>query len=194
MRVSRTQAAENRERIVNVASRLFREGGIGATGVDAVMKAAGMTHGGFYGHFQSKDNLVAEACSRSLSRSLEKWSQVAENKSALKALLDHYLSADHRDNPGDGCLIAALAAEAPRSSPEVRKVITEGIRSMLELIESSVPGSDKKTKRANAIHTLTTMVGALIVARAVGDPALSKEILAKALKSLVSTSLSEHSI
>lgn len=184
MRVNRVQAAENRKRIVNEASRLFREGGIATTGVDAVMSAAGFTHGGFYTHFESKDKLAAEACSHSIALSLELWAKLAESKNPLKAVLDHYLSIEHRDHPGTGCLIAALACEASRSSPEVRRVITDGIKSLLGVLESNVAGRDKKTKRANAISLLTAMIGALVASRAVDDPVLSKEILTAASKSL----------
>ncbi|VTR98289.1 family transcriptional regulator : Transcriptional regulator, TetR family OS=Azoarcus sp. KH32C GN=AZKH_1730 PE=4 SV=1: TetR_N [Gemmata massiliana] len=193
MRVSRAQAAENRKRIVDVAARLFREGGIATTGVDALMSAAGLTHGGFYAHFQSKDQLATEACSQSLSRSLGKWAKLAESERPLEAIIEHYLSAGHRDNQGDGCLIAALLVEASRSSPDVRRVITEGIKSLLGVLESNVPGGTRKTKRARAISVFTAMVGALAVARAVDDPNLSKEILAAASKSLATAYLPEDS-
>jgi len=191
MRVSREQAAENRKRIVDVAARLFREGGIATTGVDTVMNAAGLTHGGFYTHFESKDKLVTEACSQSLARSLEKWTALAEKKNPLKAIMEHYLSERHRDNPGDGCLIAALATEASRSKPEVRQVITEGIKSLLGVLESNAPGRDKKSKRVNAVSMFTAMIGAIAMARAVDDPVLSKEILSTASKTLEAAYSSE---
>lgn len=184
MRVSREQAAENRRRIVDEASRLFREGGIATTGVDAVMNAAGLTHGGFYTHFESKDKLAAEACAQSLARSLEKWTALAGRKNPLKAIVEHYLSERHRDNPGEGCLIAALLTEASRSKPEVRQAITDGIKSLLGVLESKVSGRDKKARRANAVNLFTSLIGALAVARAVDDPVLSTEILSAASKAL----------
>lgn len=186
MRISRIQAAENRQKIVDVASRLFREGGIHATGVDAVMKAAGMTHGGFYGHFQSKDTLVAEACGKSISQSVEKWENISGHENPLNALINHYLSVEHRDHPGSGCLIAALAAEASRSGPEVRKVMTEGIKSLVGVIETNTPGRKGKAKRNKALGSLAAMVGAVVIARAVDDPELSAEILAATAKALTS--------
>jgi TetR/AcrR family transcriptional repressor of nem operon len=184
MRVSRAQAAENRKRIVDTAARQFREGGIATTGVDAVMNAAGLTHGGFYTHFESKNKLAAEACSQSLAQSVEKWTKLAEGKEPFKAIVEHYLSARHRDHPADGCLIAALITEAPRSSPEVRQVISEGIKSLLGVLETTIPGRDKKAKRAKALSLFTAMVGALSMARAVDDPALSDEILTATKKYL----------
>lgn len=193
MRVSRAQAAENRRRIVDVAARVFREGGIATTGVDTVMNAAGLTHGGFYTHFESKDKLAAEACSLSLARSLDKWTALAGKKDPLKAIVEHYLSERHRDNPGDGCLIAALLTEASRSKPEVRQAITEGIKSLLEVLESNVSGLDKKARRANAVNLFTALIGALTVARAVDDPILSKEILSAASKTLGTTYVSDGS-
>lgn len=184
MRVSREQAAENRRRIVDVAARLFRERGIATTGVDAVMNTAGLTHGGFYSHFESKDKLAAEACSLSLARSLEKWSAHAGKKDPIKAIVSHYLSERHRDSPGDGCLIAALLTEASRSTPEVRQAITKGIKSLVGVLESNVSGQDKKARRANAVNLFTSLIGALTVARAVDDPVLSTEILSAASKAL----------
>lgn len=184
MRVSREQAADNRKRIVDEAARLFREGGIATTGVDTVMNAAGLTHGGFYTHFESKDKLAAEACRKSLARSLEKWTALAATSDPLKAIVEHYLSDRHRDNPGEGCLIAALLTEASRSKPEVRQAITEGIKSLLGVLESHVSGRDKKARRTNAVNLFTSMIGALAVARAVDDAALSTEILSAASKAL----------
>lgn len=184
MRVSREQAAANRRRIVDEASRLFREGGIATTGVDAVMNAAGFTHGGFYSHFESKDKLAAEACRQSLTRSLEAWTALADKKNPLKAIVEHYLSERHRDNPGEGCLIAALLTEASRSKPEVRQAITEGIKSLLGVLESNISGRDKKARRANAVNLFTSLIGALTVARAVDDPVLSTEILSTTSKAL----------
>jgi TetR/AcrR family transcriptional repressor of nem operon len=184
MRVSREQAAENRQRVLDAASRLFREGGIATTGVDAVMSAAGLTHGGFYSQFQSKEKMAAEACRQSIEKSVEKWTRLAGKKSPLTAIIENYLSLRHRDNPGEGCLIGALVAEASRSSPEVREVMTAGIKSLLGVLETYVPGRNDAAKRINALAILTTMVGALSLARAVDDPRLSKEILSAASRSL----------
>jgi len=184
MRVSRDQVAENRKRIVDEAARLFRERGIATTGVDTVMNAAGLTHGGFYTHFESKDKLAAEACRQSLARSLEKWTALAAKKDPLKGIVEHYLSEQHRDNPGEGCLIAALLTEASRSKPEIRETITDGIKSLLGVLESNVSGRDKKARRDNAVNLFTSLIGALALARAVDDATLSTEFLSTASKAL----------
>src|ERR671918_91424 len=111
MRVSREQAAENRDRIIDAAGRLFRERGFDGIGVANLMKAAGLTHGGFYGNFESKEELEVEACERVLARTGEAWPAMAAKnpETPLKGLLDWYLTAQHRDGPGEGCIYAALA-------------------------------------------------------------------------------------
>src|SRR5262245_24790993 len=109
MKVTREQAAENRERIVNTAARLFRERGFDGVGVADIMKGAGLTHGGFYGHFASKDDLAAEACARALEKSAMKWSAILDtDANPLDTIVASYLSEAHRDRPGSGCAIAAL--------------------------------------------------------------------------------------
>src|SRR5215218_2291355 len=107
MRVSREQADKNREHVIDVASRLFRQRGFEGIGVADLMKEAGLTHGGFYGHFASKDDLIAEAAARALTRALANWSSVAERApdDPLSAIADAYLTGPHRDNPGAGCLL-----------------------------------------------------------------------------------------
>src|SRR3954468_20702168 len=112
MRVSREQAAQNRERILDAAARLFRERGFEGIGVADLMKEAGLTHGGFYGHFESQGALMAQACTRASARSRERWTKLAQNAPGdpLTAIAGSYLTSKHRDNPGSGCLMAALAA------------------------------------------------------------------------------------
>lgn len=177
MRVSRAEAAENRERIVDTAARLFREGGFASTGVDKIMSEAGLTHGGFYGHFSSKDQLAAEACSKALARSFEKWKSLAQNDEPLSAIISHYLSTRHRDNPGDGCLISALATEAGRSSPTVRQSFTAGLQSLLSVLKEHTTDDDKLAGKDQAISMLASLVGAIVLSRAVDDTALSDAIL-----------------
>src|SRR6266704_6716657 len=134
MRVSRIEAAQNRERIIEVAARLFRERGFDGIGVADLMKSAGLTHGGFYGHFASKEDLMAQACARALEGSLEVLHQVAEHggRNALSAIASAYLSPAHRDRPGEGCALAALGAEAVRHGAPVRGAFTHGLRALID--------------------------------------------------------------
>ena len=180
--MSRERAAENRDRIVDVAGRLFRERGLDGIGVANLMKAAGLTHGGFYGHFESKEDLEVQACTRVLARSGERWNAVAANAEApLDALLDSYLSGRHRDGTGEGCIYAALAADVARQkNPTLRRCFTEGLRSSIDTLVRIIPGRSRAARRQKALACLSTMVGALILARAVDDTELSDEILAAA--------------
>jgi TetR/AcrR family transcriptional repressor of nem operon len=179
MRVSRAQAAENRERILDVATKLFRERGIDGIGVADLMKAAGLTHGGFYGHFKSKDDLVAQACGRAVARMRQNWTNVIENATddPLVALANRYLSPDHRDHAGRGCPFAALGSEVARQGSSVRHSVTEELRPFLEYLSRVVPGDSKSTRRKRALSTFASLVGALVLSRAVDDPALSNEFL-----------------
>jgi TetR/AcrR family transcriptional repressor of nem operon len=180
MRVSRIQAAENRERILDAATRLFRERGIDGIGVDDLMKAAGLTHGGFYGHFKSKEDLVAQACARAVSRMRQNWTNVVDQSTGdpLEALAATYLTPKHRDAPGRGCPMAALGSEIARQSHTVRRAFTDELRPFIDYLSSIVQGSSGVRRRQKALATLASLVGALIVSRAVDDPTLSNEILA----------------
>ena len=133
MRVSREQAAENRRRIVDAAARLFRDKGFDGVGVDAIMKSAGLTHGGFYGHFESKNDLAVEACTRALDTSVQKWNALIETAAdPLKAITESYLSVRHRDRPGDGCVISALGTDVARQDKSVRRVVTKGLEDLVD--------------------------------------------------------------
>jgi TetR/AcrR family transcriptional regulator, transcriptional repressor for nem operon len=183
MRVSRERAAENRDRIIDVAGRLFRERGLDGIGVASLMKAAGLTHGGFYGHFESKEELEVEACERVLARTSETWPAMAakDPKAPLKGFLDQYLTARHRDRPGEGCIYAALASDVARqSSPALRRTFTAALRPLIDTLVRIVPGRSRAARRQKALACLSAMVGALILARAVDDAELSDEILAAA--------------
>lgn len=170
MKVSREQMAENRERILAAASRLFREKGFEAVTVADVMKAAGLTHGGFYGHFESKDDLVAQALAHALKASIRKTLDPS-------AFIASYLSPEHRDNPGNGCPTAGLAAETRHQSPAAQMVMTAGLRAQIDGLSRTLPGASEADRRRNAIGNWSAMVGAMILARAVDDPALSNEVL-----------------
>lgn len=179
MKVTREQAAQNRDRVLDVAARLFRERGFDGIGVADLMKSAGLTHGGFYGQFGSKEALMTEACARSFESALQTWTTVGEraNGNPLAAVMQGYLSQQHRDNPGAGCVIAALGAEASRQGSGLRRTVTDGVRAMLDLLTSFAQGRTKAAKRERAMVAYASMVGAVILARAVDDAALSDEIL-----------------
>ena len=186
MKVSRAQNIQNRERIVESAAQLFRERGFDGIGVADLMKKAGLTHGGFYGHFASKEDLIAEASARALTRSLADWSRVADRASGdpLSAVAGAYLTSRHRDNPGTGCLLAALGPDVSRQGRAVRQTVTDHVRSACDLLATLVPGKSKATRRAKAIRTFATLVGAMVIARAVDDRALSQEVLDAGLASV----------
>ena len=183
MKVSREQAALNRERIVETAARLFREKGYDGIGVADLMKNAGLTHGGFYGHFASKEDLMIEACQHALNKSLEGWrAKVASDpQRALPAIIDSYLTTRHRDQPGTGCPAAAMGVDVARMSPGARPAFTQATRQQFALLQGllpdGAPDGTQERQRQQAIATFAAMVGAIVLARSVDDEALSAEIL-----------------
>lgn len=170
MKVSREQMAENRRRILEVASQLFRDKGFDTVSVAEVMKAAGLTHGGFYGHFSSKDDLVAQALAHALAAD-------SGEGGDFRGYVDAYLSPRHRDNAAGGCPTAGLAAAIRHQSPAARSAMTEGLRSQIDRIEKALPALNPADRRRAAIGSWAAMVGAVILARAIDDPVLSDEIL-----------------
>jgi len=179
MRVSREQAAANRDRIIEAAGELFRRNGFAGIGVADIMKAADLTHGGFYGHFASKDDLVAQASRRSLQRSAEAWRGIVAQSGgdALAVLLGHYVSSHHRDDPAHGCAFAALGSDAARCGKPVRAAFAEGLAALIDILTEVVAGRTKAARRRKALAVMSGLVGTLILSRAVGDAALSNEIL-----------------
>jgi len=194
MRVSREKFAESRKRILDAAATLFRETGFDGIGLSDIMKAAGLTHGGFYGHFGSKEDLEAQALSLALARSVADWSQLVDSAAArpLAALAGQYLSPDHRENVGEGCPFAALGSDTARRGERVRSAFTAGLEPFLALLSNVIPGRSKAQRRRKAIAILAEMVGAMILARAVNDPALSDEILAATSLNLSEASEGSH--
>jgi TetR/AcrR family transcriptional regulator, transcriptional repressor for nem operon len=174
MRVSKERAAENRARILAEAARLFREHGLLGVGVDALTDAAGLTHGSLYSQFGSKERLAAEALSHAMTTSSARMS----NAGTLDDYVTRYLSADHRERRGDGCVMAALASEIPRQGAAIRHNFTDAIRAATKQIASLMPG--RRRSEDEALTIVATMVGALTLARAVDDPALSDRILTAA--------------
>ncbi|MGE7473098.1 TetR/AcrR family transcriptional regulator [Bosea sp. NPDC003192] len=182
MRVSREQMAENRERILETAATLFRERGFDGVGVADVMKAVGLTHGGFYGHFASKDDLAAQALGRAFVHSGQ-WAaeaKAAEPQAPLQAIVDRYLSPSHRDDAGHGCPVAALGCDVARQGAAARLAATEGVRAAITGLSAIAPGATADERRSSAIASYATLVGALVLSRMVDDEALSDEILAAA--------------
>jgi len=194
MKVSREKFAESRKRILEAAATLFRERGFDGICLADIMKAAGLTHGGFYGHFGSKEDLEAQALSLALARSATDWGQLLDSAPArpLAALAGQYLSPYYRDNRGEGCSLAALGADTAREGERVRSAFTAGLEPPLALLSNAIPGRSKAERRRKAIATLSEMVGAMILARAVNDPALSDEILAATLLNVSEVSDSSH--
>jgi TetR/AcrR family transcriptional repressor of nem operon len=187
---SKSDKAKSHERIVQIAARRMREVGIDGIGLADLMKEAGLTHGGFYRHFGSRDDLVAEA----VERALKEGSKVAFDAEAggrlakqalLLALVDGYLSIGHRDALATSCAVSALAADVSRSDERVRAAYTRQVNAYVELfIRLMVGESPKKAKRAKAIAAWTSLVGAVSLARAVNDEKLSQEILKTAADEL----------
>jgi len=186
MRVSREQAAQNRQRIIEVAAKLFRERGFDGIGVADLMKSAGLTHGGFYGNFESKEDLMVQACSHALDGTLNRLKNAADRagENALSVVASTYLSSAHRDRPGEGCLMAALGAEAARHDSPLRAEFTKSVRSTVELLTQLVPRKSKRAKRESALAIFASMVGAMVLARAVDDAELSDEVLRSVLKAI----------
>jgi TetR/AcrR family transcriptional repressor of nem operon len=179
MKVTREQAKKNRARVLEVAGRLFREKGLDGIGVDDLMKGAGLTHGGFYANFDSKEELMAQACEQSLAQLVEAWSKaVGEAKGdPVAKVVAGYLSINHRDDPGNGCVLAALGADLARKSPAVRRGVTDCMRRFIELLTRIVPGRSRVDRRKKALAMYASLVGAMVLARVVDDPALSREFL-----------------
>jgi TetR/AcrR family transcriptional repressor of nem operon len=187
MRVTRQQATANRERILDVAGTLFRERGFDGIGVADIMKRAGLTHGGFYGQFASKDDLAAETTARVLGK--EGWPERLTGKanSSFGEVVRAYLSARHRDEPGTGCMLAAVGSDVVRRPRRVRHAFTEGLRARVDALRKLLPGGSPSPKRQRALTAMAALVGALTLSRAVDDPEFADEIL-EAVATIVSRS------
>ncbi|WP_426435855.1 TetR family transcriptional regulator [Bradyrhizobium genosp. P] len=179
MRVSRIQAAENRETVINVASRLFRERGFDGIGLKDLMEGAGLTQGAFYKQFESKEDLAALASRRALESASQRWSAaIAENPDdPLGAVIAFYLSAGHREEKLDGCPVVALGSDAARQGASVKAAFEEGIKAYLAVLGPLLPETDGEDTNGRAMVVLSTMVGALTLSRAVNDPDLAQAFL-----------------
>ncbi|WP_079418437.1 TetR/AcrR family transcriptional regulator [Thiomonas intermedia] len=176
------------ERIVSVAARAIRRTGYDGTGVADIMKEAGLTHGAFYSHFASREAMLAEAARKACAEAAAGVADVVAKEppgNALAAMLSAYLSKAHVENAEQGCPLAALGSETSRQAPEVRRVATRHIKEMIDLVARQSPDWGRPDAHEQALVTLSTMVGTLLLARAVDDPGLSDSLCAAALKHLL---------
>lgn len=187
MRVSRAQAAENRQNVIDVASRLFREHGFDGIGLKDLMEGAGLTQGAFYKQFASKEDLVAQASARALEDGTHRWSDAAaaNPEDPLGAVIAFYLTKGHREAKMEGCPLVALGADAARQSAGVKASFEAGIREHLRVLTRLISKADAEEKRdSKAMAILSTMVGALTLSRAVNDPHLAQSFLDAAAASV----------
>jgi TetR/AcrR family transcriptional regulator, transcriptional repressor for nem operon len=182
---SKADKDESHDRIVRVAAARFRETGVDGVGVADLMKDAGLTHGGFYRHFASRDELVAEAIERALRDGGQAVEVVANSKqSAVTRLVDGYLSTAHRDDLSTSCAVTTLAGDVARCNDRARSAYTRQVNTYLELLIKLIAGDKHRSRRVKAIAALSTLVGAVSLARAVNDEKLSREILKSAAEEL----------
>ncbi|SEM52629.1 transcriptional regulator, TetR family [Luteibacter sp. UNCMF331Sha3.1] len=180
MRYEKGHKEQTRQRIVEAAAQRFRADGIDAVGVVSLMGDVGLTQGGFYNHFESKEDLVRESVTVAATCAMERMAAkvTASRGERYRALINAYLSADHRDTPESGCVAAALSAEMARRPVETREAFTDGYGEMVELIASTLPASVRgKRRRTLAMAVFASLVGSLSLSRAVVDDGLSDEIL-----------------
>lgn len=192
MRISRTQVAENRERLLQIAVDRFREHGIDGVGVADLMKAAGMTLGSFYSYFESKEQLITEACARAIADTQDRMvkSLTMPGGNALARTAESYLSTKHRDNLAGGCVLAALGGEISHQPKAVRRAATKELEMLFGAVADTLPGN-RKQRHAAAISTIATLVGGLILSRMADEPVLSQQIL-NAVKASVKQSTETH--
>jgi TetR/AcrR family transcriptional regulator, transcriptional repressor for nem operon len=180
MRYSREHKLETHARIVKKASVQLREKGAHGVGVADLMKDAGLTHGGFYAHFDSREALVIEAFAHAMDRSTERWRKLTEQtppEKRLASVVNSYLTPGHRDDPGHGCAIPTLGAEIARESPKTRKAFAAKLEQMIDMLAEQVPAGSRKAARKQAMAAIATMMGTLVLARVAGNGEFSDEIL-----------------
>ena len=181
MRYSKEHKQETHAKIVKKAAVLLREKGAHGIGVADLMKEAGLTHGGFYAHFESREALVIEAFAYAMDRSTERWRKIAEQTppdKRLATIIQSYLTPLHRDDPGHGCAVPTLGAEIARESPKTRKAFASKLAQMIEMLADQIPEVPRKTARKQAMAAVATMMGTLVLARIAGSGEFSEAILA----------------
>jgi TetR/AcrR family transcriptional repressor of nem operon len=180
MRYSREHKLETHARIVKKASVRLREKGAHGIGVADLMKDAGLTHGGFYAHFDSREALVIEAFADAMDRSTERWRKIAEQtppEKRLATIVESYLTTIHRDDPGHGCAVPTLGADIARESPKTRKAFAAKLEQMIDMLTAQIPDVPRKAARKQAMAAIATMMGTLVLARVAGSGEFSEEIL-----------------
>jgi TetR/AcrR family transcriptional repressor of nem operon len=188
MKKSKAETAETRRKIIETAAQEFRRNGIHATGVSEIMAAAGLSHGGFYRHFESKEQLIAEACAANMDALVESAATAAEGGDA--SLLKHlreYLSKNHDDEFLAGCPLVAIGSELGRGDMHTRRAASDGFRQLVDIISLQEHDSDPRIARANAMFKLSAMIGALTMSRIVDDQQFADQILNEAKKRLASS-------
>lgn len=195
MRVSRIQAEANRQTVIDTACRLFREHGYDGIGLKDLMQAAGLTQGAFYKQFESKDDLIVQASNRALEGASQRWATASEARpqDPMGAVLDFYLSARHRNQRMEGCPIVALSADAARKGPEVRAPFETGIRDHLAKIADWTDDTEGEEPGDGALVILSTMIGAMVLSRAVNDETLAGRLLNAAHEAIL-TGRNEHKV
>jgi TetR/AcrR family transcriptional repressor of nem operon len=173
---SAIHAAQTHERILDESIKLFRERGFAGVSVNEVMKASGLTHGPFYNHFASKEALMSETLTRDLQRSVSDFDKYPASEKGLAKYVDYYLSEQHKDDPAGGCPVAALSAEV-RQYDQIREPFTSQLKGLIQKLATHFPWRSRRSARGDAIHMYASMIGAVILARAVNDEKFSKEIL-----------------
>src|SRR3979409_1806357 len=172
MRYSREHKLETHARIVKKASVRLREKGAHGIGVADLMKDAGLTHGGFYAHFDSREALVVEAFAYAMDRATERWRKLTQPTSSDQppaVLVDSYLTTAHRDDPGHGCAVPTLGAEIARESPKTRKAFAAKLEQMIDMLAAQIPEVPRKAARKQAVAAIATMMGTLVLARIAGS-------------------------
>lgn len=193
MRYSKDHKAETHERIVKNASVRLREGGAASIGVAELMKEAGLTHGGFYAHFASRDALIGEAFAHAMEQTAKRWRKragMAPEGKGLASIAAKYLTVEHRDDVGNGCALPSLGAEVLRANPKTRKAVAAKLEEMIDIISEQMPAQTTKAARREAVAALATMMGALILARMAGAGEFSEEILAAGRHSVLQGEIS----
>ena len=188
MRYSKEHKLETHARIVKKASVRLREKGAHGVGVADLMKEAGLTHGGFYAHFDSREALVIEAFADAMDRSTERWRKLAEQtppEKRLATIVGTYLTPLHRDDPGHGCAVPTLGAEIARESPKTRKAFAAKLEQMIDMLAAQIPELPRKAARKQAMAVIATLMGTLVLARVAGNGDFSDEILGAGREALL---------